>query len=281
MTEYQDKRFPVLAGDRFIDIAYREWGAADNPQVAICVHGLSRNAKDFDDLAAALAKDWRVLAVDMPGRGASDWLDNKALYGYELYERVCAAAIAVSGADTVAWVGTSMGGILGMRLAAMPGHPITRLVLNDIGPFIPAEGRRDNQANFGKDPRFATEAEAIAYVRETRSVFGPYSEAGWQKFGRDTLRQLDDGQWTLHYDPGLASNGPVSDTNMWALWPRISVPTLTVWGTESKLLTAATVDRMERTGPRTEVYAVPGVGHCPGLTEPDQIAAVANFLGRG
>lgn len=281
MTEYQDKRFPALAGDRFIDIAYREWGAADNPKVAICVHGLSRKAKDFDDLAAALAKDWRVLAVDMPGRGASDWLDTKALYGYELYERVCAGAIAVSGADTVAWVGTSMGGILGMRLAAKPGHPITRLVLNDIGPFIPAAGRRDNQANFGKDPRFATEADAIAYVRETRSVFGPYSEAGWQKFGRDTLRQLDDGQWTLHYDPGLASNAPATDTEMWALWSRIDVPTLTVWGTESKLLTAATVDRMQRTGPRTEVFAVPGVGHCPGLTEPGQIDAVANFLAGG
>lgn len=281
MTAYQDKRFPVLAGDRFIEIAYREWGAADNPKVAICVHGLSRNAKDFDDLAAALAKDWRVLAVDMPGRGASDWLDNKALYGYELYERVCAAAIAVSGADTVAWVGTSMGGILGMRLLAKAGHPITRLVLNDIGPFIPAEGRRDNQANFGKDPRFQTEAEAIAYVRETRSVFGPFSEAGWQKFGRDSLRQLDDGQWALHYDPGLASNGPVTDTDMWTLWPGIDVPTLTVWGTDSKLLTAATVDRMQRTGPRTEVFAVPGVGHCPGLTEPDQIDAVARFLGQG
>lgn len=278
MSDYQDKRFPALAGDRFIDIAYREWGEADNPKVAICVHGLSRNSKDFDDLARALAKDWRVLSVDMPGRGDSDWLEDKALYGYELYERVCAGAVAASGADEVAWVGTSMGGILGMRLAAKRGHPITRLVLNDIGPFIPAEGRRDNQANFGKDPRFKTEDEAIAYVRETRSVFGPFTEDGWRKFGRDSLRQTDDGQWTLHYDPGLASNAPVTDTAMWELWPLIDVPVLTVWGTESKLLTAATVDRMQRTGPRTDVFAVQGVGHCPGLTTADEIAAVSGFL---
>lgn len=280
MSDFRSKSFPILAGDRYVKIAYREWGDPDNPKVAICVHGLSRNAKDFDDLARALAPDWRVLAVDMPGRGDSDWLDDKSAYGYPLYELACAGAIAVSGADSVAWIGTSMGGILGMRLAARPGAPIDRLVLNDIGPFIPAEGRKHNQANFGKDPRFETEAEAIKYVRETRSVFGPYSEAGWEKFGRDSLRRLEDGAWTLHYDPGLASNAPITDTDMWELWPKIDAPVLTIWGIESKILNSATVDRMTHTGPMSEVYGVPGVGHCPGLTEQDQIDAIAAFIGR-
>lgn len=280
MTDYQDKSFKVLAGDRYIDIAYREWGAADNANVAVCVHGLSRNRLDFDDLAGTLAADWRVIAVDMPGRGDSEWLDDKSAYGYPLYETVCAGAVALTGAEKVTWIGTSMGGILGMRLAAKRGAPIERLVLNDIGPFIPAEGRQHNQADFGKDPRFADGAEGVAYVRKTRSVFGPFTDAGWEKFGRDSLRQLDDGQWTLHYDPGLASDAPVTDTEMWELWPAIHVPVLTIWGVESKILNAATVDRMQGTGPRTDVFAVPGVGHCPGLTQPDEIAAIRNFIAK-
>lgn len=279
MAAYTDKTFKALAIDAYIAVAYREWGAADNPNVALCVHGLSRNGNDFDDLAAALAPDWRVLAIDMPGRGRSDWLDDKSRYGYAVYDSVAAHFLAHANVDRVAWIGTSMGGIIGMRLAAKAGAPIKALVLNDIGPFIPASGRRDNQANFGKDPRFGSEGEAIAYIRETRSAFGPFSDKDWQKFGRDSLRQLDDGQWTLHYDPGLASNAPIVDTDNWDLWSRITAPTLTIWGTDSKLLLADTVDRMAKTGPKSAVYAVPGVGHCPGLTQPDQIDAIKNFIG--
>jgi len=280
MTAYTDKSFTALAGASYINIAYREWGDAGNPNVAVCCHGLSRNRKDFDDLAADLAKDWRVFSVDMPGRGDSDWLDDKSQYGYPLYETVCASMIARMGADKVTWIGTSMGGILGMRLAGKRGSPIERLVLNDIGPFIPASGRRDNQANFGTDPRYPSEAKAIAYIKETRSAFGPFSDKDWDKFGRDSLRQLPDGQWTLHYDPGLASNAPITDTDMWDLWPAITQPTLTLWGVDSTLLEAATVDRMAKTGPMTEVFAVPGVGHCPGLTRDDQIAAIRDFIAK-
>lgn len=280
MSEFTDKSFKALAGGRYIDIAYREWGLAGNPNVAVCVHGLSRSRKDFDDLARSLAPDWRVFSVDMPGRGASEWLADKSGYGYSLYDAICASLIALTGAEAVAWIGTSMGGNLGMRLASRPGAPIRRLVLNDIGPFVPAEGRRHNQADFGKDPRFASAAEGIAHVRATRSVFGPFSDKDWEKFGRDSLRQLDDGQWTLHYDPGLATDAPPTDSDNWDLWARIHAPTLTVWGTESKILNAATVDRMQKTGPRSEVFAVPGVGHCPGLTQPDQIAAIKAFIER-
>ena len=279
MTQYLKNSFKALAGDKFVNIAYREWGAADNPKVAICVHGLSRNSKDFDDLAAALSTDWRVLAVDMPGRGGSDWLDDKSAYAYPLYENVCVAMLARTGATNVAWIGTSMGGNIGMRLASRLGTPISKLVLNDIGPFIPAEGRRHNQANFGKDPRFDSEADGIAHIRETRSVFGPFTDEGWGKFGRDSLRQLPDGQWTLHYDPGLSQPaGVIEDTDNWAVWPLIKCPVLTLWGQESKLLLESTVDRMATTGPKTAVFPAPGVGHCPGLTSPDQIEAIATFL---
>ncbi len=281
MTKYTDKILKVLAAGRFLNIRYREWGAVDNPKVGVCVHGLSRNRLDFDDLAEALSADWRVFAVDMPGRGGSDWIDDKSAYGYPLYETVCAAMLARTDADEVAWVGTSMGGNLGMRLASRPNTPITKLVLNDIGPFIPAEGRRDNQANFGKDPRFASEIEGIAHVRETRGAFGPFTDEEWGKFGRDSLRELPDGQWTLQYDPGLSQPaGAIADSDNWDLWPGISCPVLTVWGLESKLLRADTIERMASTGPKSEIFKVPGVGHCPGLTTPEQIDVIGTFLAK-
>ncbi|MBL4719781.1 MAG: alpha/beta hydrolase [Alphaproteobacteria bacterium] len=217
----------------------------------------------------------------MPGRGASDWLEDNSAYGYPLYESVCAAMLARIGAEDVVWIGTSMGGNLGMRLASMAGTPISKLVLNDIGPFVPAEGRRNNQANFGKDPRFESEAAGIAHVRETRTVFGPFSDAGWEKFGRDSLRQLPDAQWTLHYDPGLSRPaGAIVDTENWQVWPKIKCPVLTIWGEESLLLTAPTVERMSTTGPKSELYSVPGIGHCPGLTTDDQIEVISAFLAR-
>jgi len=279
MKCFREKRLTVLAGSRFIDIAYKDWGDENNSNVAICVHGLSRNMNDFDDLAVNLSKTWRVIAVDMPGRGQSDWLDNKQAYTYELYEVVCAHVIALAKVEKVAWIGTSMGGVLGIRLAAN-GAPFAKLVLNDIGPFIPAEGRKHNQANFGSDPIFKTESEAIAYIKQTRSTFGPFTEAGWLKFGRDSLRQLNDGSWTLHYDPGLASKAPITDSDMWELWPKVRMPVLTIWGEDSRLLTAPTVDRMAHSGPRTEVFSLPGVGHCPGLTSLPEISAIANFIER-
>ena len=279
MSDFTVKTFKTLCNDRFINLSYRDWGAPENPKTAVCVHGLSRNCRDFDDLAAALSSDWRVVALDMPGRGESDWLDDKSAYGYPLYEQICAAFIAHLGVDEVTWIGTSMGGNLGMRLASKAVTPISKLVLNDIGPFTPAEGRRHNQANFGKDPRFESEAAGIKHVRETRTVFGPFDEAGWEKFGRDSLRQLADGQWTLHYDPGLSRPaGAIVDTDNWQVWPKIKCPVLTVWGQESKLLLDSTVERMSTTGPKSAVFPVPGIGHCPGLTAADQIDAISSFL---
>ena len=279
MTEFTDKIFKVLAADQYLDIRYREWGAADNTNLAICVHGLSRNCQDFDNLAASLANDWRVLAVDMPGRGKSDWLANKTDYGYPLYETICTALLARIGANDIAWIGTSMGGNIGMRLASQPGTLISKLVLNDIGPFVPIDGRRHNQADFGKDPRFDSAEAGIAHVRETRSVFGPFDEAGWQKFGHDSLRPLPSGQWTLHYDPGLSQPGSsIQSTDNWDLWSLITCPVLTMWGTESKILTADVVERMASTGPKSAIHEVPGVGHCPGLTTADEIERIAAFL---
>jgi len=267
-----------LGPEGFHRVAYREWGDVSNPKVLVCVHGISRNGRDFDDIASALADRYRVLCPDMPGRGASDWLANKANYLPALYASVCAALIGCTGAEEVDWLGTSMGGRIGMSLASQPNSPIRKLVINDIGPHVAPAGRKDNFAHFGTDPKFDTEAQAKAYVRETRAAFGPTTEAAWDKFCVDSLRQLPDGAWTLHYDPGLKETAGKAAPDAWGQWEAISCPTMLLWGLKSKLLIADTVARMRTSGPRAEVFEVPYAGHCPRLENAEQIGAVGDFL---
>jgi pimeloyl-ACP methyl ester carboxylesterase len=259
-------------------IGYRAFGDVHNRNVLLCVHGISRNARDFDDIAEALSDHYYVLALDMPGRGESEWLEDKGHYGYPLYETVVGEVIEMLGARQVDWIGTSMGGVIGMRIAAMEHSPIRRMVLNDIGPFIPAAGRRQNGASFGLDNRFASEADGIRWIRENRTAFGPFTDAEWEKFGRDSLRKIGDGEWGLDYDPGLAETRATGDYNAWDQWAKIACPVLCVWGLDSVLLTAETVERMQTTGPKAEVHRVAGAGHCPGLVNAKQIGAVRRFL---
>lgn len=269
---------PYLSPEGFHRVAYREWGEPDNPRVLICVHGISRNGRDFDNVAAVLATHYRVICVDMPGRGQSDWLNDKSLYTMDLYVSVCVALIARTGAATVHWLGTSMGGRIGMNLASRPDTPVTKLVLNDMGPYIEPAGRKDNQANFCTDPRFANEAEGIEYIRSTKAAFGPATEEAWVKFCKDSLRELPDGQWTLHYDPGLKQTAVTTSSANWDQWELISCPVFLLWGMKSKLIVAATVERMKTTGPQAEVFEVPYAGHCPRLDNDEQIKAVRDFL---
>ena len=198
-----------------------------------------------------------------------------------LYERVAATVIALSGADRVGWVGTSMGGLIGMQLAARPRSPLSCLIMNDIGPHVPAAGRRDNQAAFGSDPVFAGFDDAVAWHRQHRAAFGPQSESGWRRMTEASLRRREDGSYALHYDPGLAVNQkrePVESVDLWHLWARIDCPVLTVWGTASKLLLADDLERMKATGPGTEVLAVDGVGHAPPLDGDAVTGRIAAFL---
>jgi pimeloyl-ACP methyl ester carboxylesterase len=276
---YRQETLSHLGPDGFHDVAYREWGAPDNPNVLVCVHGISRNGADFDYIAEVLADTYRVVCPDMPGRGASDWMDDKTIYAAPLYLSVCANLIARTGASSVDWIGTSMGGRIGMTLAAAANTPIRKLVINDIGPHVAPDGRKDNFAHFGTDPRFATQTEAVAYVRSTRAAFGPTTEAAWVKFCDDSLRQTTDGQWTLHYDPDLkvtASSAASGDS--WDTWDKITCPTMLLWGLKSKLLLPPTVNRMRSTGPKAKVFEVPYAGHCPRLENDEQIFAVRDFL---
>lgn len=277
--KYRDRTMPFLASSGWHQLCYREWGDPANRNVLICVHGLSRNRLDFDTIAEALSDHYRVLAVDMPGRGRSDWMPNAEDYNYPLFQNLLVSLIAVTGAEQVDWIGTSMGGILGMGLASKPGSLIRRLVLNDIGPFISGAARAANAGLADAATPFATEEDGIEFIIRTRAAFGPFSDEAARKFARDSLVQSAEGKWRVHYDPRItADRGDPSDVVMWDQWARVTIPVLTIWGVESKILSDDTVERMRATGPRTEVLPVAGVGHCPGLTTTDEIDAVREFL---
>ncbi|HEV2219511.1 MAG TPA: alpha/beta hydrolase [Casimicrobiaceae bacterium] len=275
------RHFRGLSAHGFHRVVYYEWGARDNPAVVVCVHGVGRNGRDFDVLGEALAPTHRVLAVDMPGRGASDWLADPMDYVFPTYLGTLTALIAASGAEQVAWVGTSMGGLLGIVAAAQPNSPVVRLVVNDVGPVVePAALARIGQY-FGSDPSFGTFGELESYVRSISAPFGPLTDAQWEQVVRSNARQHADGRWGLAYDPRIAVpfRAQPAPPDLWPLWDAIRCPTLVLRGAESDLLSAATADEMSRRGPCPQVVEVAGVGHAPMLLDPEQVGVVVRFIG--
>ena len=274
------RHFRGLTAHGFHRVVYYEWGAPDNARVVVCVHGIGRNGRDFDVLGEALAPTHRVLAIDMPGRGASEWLRDPMDYVAPVYLGTLTALIAASGADTVAWVGTSMGALLGIIAAAQPDTPVARLVVNDAGPVIePAALARIGQY-FGADPSFATYAELEAYVRTVSATFGPLTDAQWDHVVRTNARQRPDGSWGVGYDPAIAVpfRAQPAGTNLWPLWDAIRCPTLVLRGERSDLLSRETAQAMSERGPRPRVVEIAGVGHAPTLLPCDQVDIVVEFL---
>jgi pimeloyl-ACP methyl ester carboxylesterase len=276
----QRRHFASLSPHGFHRVVYYEWGDATNPRVAICVHGLGRNGRDFDVLGEALAPTHRVLSVDMPGRGESDWLADPNDYVFPTYLTTLTALIARSGAETVDWVGTSMGGLLGIVAAALPRSPVARLVVNDVGPTIEATALERIAGYFGLDPTFATYAEVEAYIRAVSAPFGHLTDAQWAHVTRTNVRQRADGRWGPAYDPGIAVpfRAAPAPPDLWTTWDAIRCPTLLLRGAQSDLLSAATAAEMGSRGPRPAVAEFPGVGHAPMLLTPEQCDPVVRFL---
>jgi len=264
----------------FHRMAYQEWGEPDNPQVLICVHGLARNSRDFDDLARALSSDYRVICPDIVGRGESDWLPPGQLYGIPQYLNDISCLLARLDVEQVDWVGTSMGGIIGMLLAGLPQTPIRRLVLNDIGAFIP-QASLQRIATYLGEKQFGTLEEARGFMQQTYPALRNLSPQQWDHIARHGVRPRQEGGYALHYDPALAqSTAAMSQqaVDLWDSWRAVRCPQMLIWGERSDVLEQQTVTQMREENPAMTLYAVSEMEHAPSLMETDQIEAVRQWL---
>lgn len=275
-----------LFGTCFYKMAFVEFGNPAAPAV-VCVHGLTRNGRDFDSLAEALSDRFHVICPDLPGRGKSGWLPDGLAYQPPTYVVALAHLLAQIN-KPVAWVGTSLGGICGMMLAAAQNTPITKLILNDIGPHIPASAlQRIRDYMLVAPERFASMAELTAHLREIHAPFGALSDADWAHMARFSARQVSDPTGAgkniaLHYDPKIVdpirATAPL-DVDLWPVWEMIKMPRLVIRGGQSDLLLPNTYDRMLAEG--AEGYVVANAGHAPALLDYESQARIKAFLLEG
>lgn len=268
----------LLAG-AFHRLAWTEWGPAEGPPV-VCVHGVTRSGRDFDALAKCLAeRGHRVLCPDLPGRGASDWLPDPMLYTPASY--VVALAHLLARLDGPAdWVGTSLGGICGMMVAAGQGNPLRRLVLNDVGSRVPAEAAARIAAYMRQHFTFEDQEALEAHLRMVHAPFGPLTDAQWRHLAQHSARALPDGRFAMHYDPAIAApigEAPPGPVDLSPVWLRVAIPTLLIRGAESDILDEETAAEMAMR-PSVRLVTIPGVGHAPALMDPVQIGHVTGFL---
>lgn len=278
---FRERTMDCLSPHGFGRLHYYEWGDPDNPDVVMCVHGLTRNGRDFDALATELSAQFRVVCPDMPGRGKSDWLRDPNDYVFTTYAGVLAALIARADPRSLSWVGTSMGGLLGIVLAGQPGTPIGKLVINDVGPLIESSALQRIGTYVGAAPVFATFAELEAHIRFVSAPFGSLTDPQWRQLSASTARELPEGRWALNYDPGIAVpfRAPQDQSALlWSLWDQINCRALLLRGAQSDLLSSATAREMAGRGPRPALIEFPGVGHAPMLLDLSQIEPVAAFL---
>jgi pimeloyl-ACP methyl ester carboxylesterase len=277
----------ALGPHGFTRVAYIEWGPRDAEQVVLCVHGLTRNGRDFDFLARRLAhRGLRVIAPDLPGRGKSDWVVPPTDYATPLYVAAMTAVIARSGAKAVDWVGTSLGGHVGMEVAALPGNPIRRLVLNDFGARVTGSALQRIGAYLRMKRRFADMAELELHLRTIHAAFGKLTDVQWKHIAEHSGVKSEDGGIQQHYDPGIgrAFSWPLLvDISLWDVWDKIACPVMILRGEESDLLHATTVREMQKRGVAgknglVRAVEVRGVGHAPALMNDSQITLIEDFL---
>lgn len=297
--KYLELPSPPAVGHTPRRLAWWDWVAqpsGDAGHLVVCVHGLSRQGRDFDALAAALTAHARVVCVDVAGRGHSDWLTDPMGYQIPQYGADLLALLqhlrTDPGVQRVDWVGTSMGGLIGLGVAAQPAAALRRLVLNDVGPTVRWEALLRIGTYLGQNPWFASQDEAVAYLASISTGFGPHTTEQWRALSLPMLRPADGG-WRLHYDPSIAvpfralvgleeeqgrAAAAAGEAALWALYDGLRLPTLLLRGAQSDLLSDETARAMAERGPRAQRVDFEGVGHAPTLVAPDQIEAVRRFL---
>ncbi len=286
-----DKQEPRLHHVQCLDsrglhrMAYWEWGDVANPKVVVCVHGLSRQGRDFDTLAAALSDEYRVVAPDVAGRGQSDWLADP--WGYQLpaYVADMVTLLARLNAETVHWVGPSMGGLIGLGVASLHQTPVTRLVLNDVGPTIQAAAIARIGTYLGLPMHWPSVEAAADYMLSISAGFGKHTREQWLALTRPMLKPDGDG-FKPHYDPNIAvpfkamtaEMAVAGEAALWKAYEAVRCPTLLLRGADSDLLTKETALAMTRRGPKAHLHEFTDVGHAPMLVVPEQVAVVREFL---
>ena len=279
MTAMREGSVVCLDPHGFHRMRYVEWGDAHNPRVLLCVHGLTRNGRDFDYVARSLADAYRVVCPDVVGRGRSDWLRDPRDYTYNVYCHDMTALIAALHAETVDWLGTSMGGIIGMIMAGVPGSPVRKLVMNDVGCMIPKAALQRLGQYVGGEAAFES-LEAFEAAMRSISPFGELTAEQWRHLAVTVAKQGEDGRWRPRYDPGIAVNfrdAIAADIDLRPYWRLVHGPVLVIRGEQSDLLLAETLEEM-RQRPHTETHLVPRTGHAPMLMNDVQAGAVRHFL---
>ena len=285
MTEPRLNHVQCLDARGLHRMAYWEWGDRANPRVLVCVHGLARQGRDFDVLAGAMSAEYRVVCPDVVGRGRSDALADPQGYQIPAYVADMVTLLARLDAQTVHWVGTSMGGLIGLGLASLPQSPIGRLVLNDVGPTIQYEALVRIGTYLGMPLRWAAVDEAANYLLSISASFGPHTAEQWLALSRPMLKADGDG-FVLHYDPNIAvpfraitpELAAAGEALTWRAYDAIGCPTLLLRGARSDLLSRETAQAMTQRGPRARLHEFAGVGHAPTLVADDQVAVVREFL---
>jgi pimeloyl-ACP methyl ester carboxylesterase len=271
-----------LSASGFHRMSYVLWGEETAKRTVVCVHGLTGNAGDFDELARALAAEgYRVVCPDVVGRGASDWLADPEGYALQQYVADMACLLGRLRTEAVDWIGTSMGGLIGITLAGRAKTPVRRLVINDIGPFVPKAALARLDTHLGTDPSFADLQAAERWLREVRAPFGPLTDDQWHRMTERSVRPADGG-YRLHYDPRIAvpfARTADRDVDVWPVWDRITCPVLVLRGSDSDLLLPETAAEMATRGPKAQVIELGGCGHAPALQDPAQIDVVVRWLG--
>lgn len=267
-------------------VAYWQWGADDNPDVVVCVHGLTRNGRDFDYLAEKLSARYRVICPDMAGRGKSDWLVKKSDYSYGLYTTDSLAILDQLGLKNVTWIGTSMGGIIGMMIAATQKQRISALILNDVGATVSAQGLRRILGYVGVGSAFENKEAAMAYLKSVLAPFNITQEEHWQHMLNVSLVHLSDGRYAMAYDPSInqpfrdavSSKEGIADVDLTAVWNQIECRALILRGEHSDILLSQTAQAMCNRSYPTKLIEIKGAGHAPALLETSQTQLIEDWI---
>lgn len=284
-SAFRQRHVQCLSPSGLHSMAYTEWGDPANPRVLVCVHGLTRSGRDFDEIAKAFAQEYRVVCPDVAGRGLSGWLADPKGYSVPQYVSDMVALVARLNVETVDWFGTSMGGLIGLALAGLPNSPIRKLLLNDIGPYIEPDALDRIGSYLGKPSSFATLQEGIDNAAQLVATFGPLTAEEWTAINTPLLRERD-GRWGYRYDPNIAVPFSQTDPNaaalgesmLWQALSSIQHPVLVVRGELSDLLSRETVEKMVGMGQAVSSAEIAGVGHAPAFLAADQIDLAKRFF---